>query len=104
MARTIFDFVAEQLEDRTDLATLEARGTVRIALKEAGLEARSVTSEQMAVVVERRLPAELEARGVSDATRVCTGIVVGLKSLVAHEQESRVESPEDVFRRLGGRD
>ena len=39
MAASIFDFVADELEKRTDLAKLEARGTVRLALKEADLYA-----------------------------------------------------------------
>ncbi len=33
MAASIFELVAEELEQRTDLAKLEARGTVRLALK-----------------------------------------------------------------------
>ncbi len=35
MAAWIFEFVADALEQRTDLDKLEARGTVRLALKEA---------------------------------------------------------------------
>ena len=103
MAKAVFEFVAEQLGERTDLEKLEARGTVRIALKEAGLDARSVTAEQMAVVVERRLPSELEARGVDEPTRICTAIAVGLEALAPAEGEQQLESPEEVFRRLGGR-
>ena len=54
MADSIFDLVAEKLEECTALEKLEARGTVRIALSEAGLDARSVTRHQMAVMLERK--------------------------------------------------
>ena len=40
-ART-FDWVCAQLEERSSLDRLEARGTVRLALKQAGLEPRHV--------------------------------------------------------------
>jgi hypothetical protein len=37
-----FDFVCSELERRTSMTRLEARGTVRIALKDAGLAADTV--------------------------------------------------------------
>ncbi len=43
MADSLFEFIAAQLEERTALDKLEARGTLRIALKEAGLDLRAVT-------------------------------------------------------------
>ena len=42
-----FEWTCNELEERCSLDRLEARGTVRLALKQAGLEARSVTPEQM---------------------------------------------------------
>jgi hypothetical protein len=71
MADSIFDFVAGELERRTDLARLEARGTVRLALKEAGLDARGVTREQMLVTLEKILPGEIRTRGVEQPDPVC---------------------------------
>jgi hypothetical protein len=103
MADSLFEFVAEQVEERTDLDKLEARGTVRIALKEAGLDPRSVTVEQMAVMLEKTLPRELEARGVTGAAELCRGLVTTLKGFTSTEPRRSHESPEDVFRRLGGR-
>lgn len=99
----IFDFVAEQLESRSDLEKLESRGTVRLALKESGLDAQTVTSEQMLVVLEKVLPGELETRGVGDATAVCGAIAAALKDSAAHLATSDETSPEEVFRRLAGR-
>ena len=95
----VFDFVCEQLETQTLLDRLEARGTVRITLKQAGLEARSVSVQQMTVAVEKVLPAELESRGVEEGARVCSSIASGLASL---EIAPSTDTPEAVFERLGG--
>lgn len=101
MAASIFDFVAEELERRTDLATLEARGTVRLALKEAGLDARSVSVDQMVVMLRKVMPAEIRSRGVEQPEAVCDAVVKALQA--AHPASGRAtdpESPEAIFRRL----
>ena len=41
-----FDCVCEKLEEAPPRDRLQARGTVRLALKQAGLDARSVTPDQ----------------------------------------------------------
>lgn len=102
MADTIFDFVAEKLEQGSDLDKLESRGTVRLALKQSGLDAKSVTSEQMKVVLQKVLPGELETRGVDAGQRVCDGIVAALASFDGGPTSDR-HSPEAVFERIGGR-
>jgi hypothetical protein len=93
-----FDFVCDQLEQGTQLDRLAARGTVRLALKQAGLEASSVTPDQMGVVVERVLPAELSSRGI-EADAVCAAIRRGLGGL---RGGPAMETPDAVFKRLGG--
>ncbi len=103
MAESIFDFLAGALEESTDLDKLEARGTLRIALKQAGLDAKTVTAEQMRVVVERALPAQLASRGVDAAASVCRALATALKGLGSAAPGPAAESPEDVFRRLGRR-
>ena len=70
MSETLFEFVAARLEERSELDRLEARGTVRIALKESGLDPRSVTLEQMAVMLVRAMPKELSARGIQGADEI----------------------------------
>ena len=95
-----FDWVCNELEQRTSLDRLEARGTVRIALKVAGLDARSLTPDQIKVVLEKLLPKELESRGVNDAEGVCRTLASGMASLGG--DDSGVETPEEVFRRLAG--
>jgi hypothetical protein len=94
-----FDFVCTQLEEKTSLDRLAARGTVRIALKQAGLEARTVTPEQMRVVTERVLPAELQARGIASFNELCSAIGRGLSQLAP---STAGETPDEIFRRLGG--
>ena len=99
MAASIFEFVAEALEDRTALAKLEARGTVRLALKEAGLDAQTVTAEQMAVVLAKVMPGEVRARGIERAEELCQGIAAALTTRQAGDATG-AESPEAIFRRL----
>lgn len=93
-----FDFVCAQLQERTSLDRLEARGTIRLALKEAGLDARSITPDQMSVVVEKVLPRELETRGVTNAPTLCAELRRGLLRV---EMGVVTETPEAVFQRLG---
>jgi hypothetical protein len=102
MDQDLFDFVAGEIEERTDLGRLEARGTVRIALREAGLDARSVSVEQMSVVLERVLPGELRSRGVDRPDALCNAMAAAVLSQ-RPGRSAAAESPEDVFRRLGGR-
>lgn len=97
-----FDFLCDALERETSLDRLAARGTVRIALKEAGLEARTAQATQLLVVVEKLLPGELTNRGVADAAAVCARLRQGLAGL-GDEGGAAAETPDAVFARLGGR-
>ncbi len=98
MGGNVFEFVAGALEAQTDLGTLEARGTVRLALKEAGLDPRGVTSEQMAVVLEKVMPGELRSRGVDRPESICAEIATRVAGVESADAGS--SSPEEVFRRL----
>jgi len=46
-----FTHICDALESETSFSRIEARGTIRLALKSAGLAANSVTPEQIKVVV-----------------------------------------------------
>jgi hypothetical protein len=96
---TAFEYACTELEAQTALDRLASRGTIRIALKQAGLEARSVAPEQLAVVVQKILPAELSSRGVDAVEEVCQRILGGLRGVVAGPVS---ETPDAVFKRLGG--
>jgi len=101
MVSPVFEFVAGEIERRSTLATLEARGTVRLALKRAGLDSSSVTSDQMSVVLERVLPEEIRSRGVARSEELCRAIAAALRG--SHPGDAAAcESPEAIFRRLAG--
>ena len=94
-----FELACEVLERDTALGRLEARGTIRLTLKAAGLDARDVTPEQMGMAVDKLLPRELAARGVANGGAICAAVkakLVGVKS------SRSGDSPEAVFARLGG--
>jgi hypothetical protein len=99
-SETLFDAVARELEARTHLDALAARGTLRLALKEAGLEPRTVTGKQMVVAIVRLLPRELQSRGVEEPEAVCQALVGALRNAVAPQAAAEPEGPEAVFRRM----
>ena len=69
-----FDLASEELERWTFFNRLESRGTLRLAVREAGLDPHSVTASQMAGVVENFLPRELRSRGVERGEAICSPI------------------------------
>ena len=98
-----FDWLCDQLEEGTSLDRLEARGTVRIALKSAGLEARTVSPPQMKVVIEKILGEELTARGISDGASLCSRLAGEIDRKAASlTSDAPGETPDAVFSRLGG--
>lgn len=94
-----FKWTCEELERLSDFDRLEARGTVRIALKASGLDARGVTPDQMRVVIEKLLPVELNARGIAQTDAICARLATGLGTIDAGPM---ADSPDEIFRRLGG--
>ena len=101
-AATLFDSVADDLNARTGLDSITARGTLRLALKSAGLDPKLVTPLQMHVVLERVLPRELETRGVREAADVCNALAEAVRR-VEETGTPRDASPEDIFRRMRDR-
>jgi hypothetical protein len=97
-----FEWVSQELERITSLDRLEARGTMRLVLKKAGLDASTVTAKQMEVVLRQLLPGELQSRGVEDGGGACERLLRGLSAANLSDTGPSAESPEAVFRRLGG--
>lgn len=97
-----FEWLCTALEESTTLERLEARGTVRIALKEAGLEPRTVTPSELRVVVQKILPRELRNRGVQNEAALCDRFVAGLQVLERQPGAPTADTPDAIFRRLGG--
>jgi hypothetical protein len=100
VSESLFELVAEELQKHSDLENLEARGTIRLALKSSGLTAQEVTPEQMVVIIDQVLPRELQVRGVENSEGVCGELSQAVKGFEAENGESAGTSPEDVFRRL----
>jgi hypothetical protein len=96
----LFDFAAERLEHHTGFDRLEARGTLRIALKAAGLAPNNVTGAQLQVVFEQVMPGELDSRGISDVPDVCAAVIADLASGGASAEDAAAASPDEIFRRL----
>jgi hypothetical protein len=94
-----FQYVCDQLGEQVKLDRLALRGAVRLALKAAGFEPRGVRPSEMAVVVTRMLPKELASCGVVDPDAVCMRLAAAVTALGVGASG---ESPEAVFRRLGG--
>jgi len=103
MATTLFDIAAERLEESTDMDRLAARGTLRLALKEAGLDTQNFSLAQLRTVFERLMPKELEARGVPHGVAICSAVMNGVASIASTADLSTAESPDEIFKRLGGR-
>ncbi len=102
MATDLFDLAAEKLEESTDMDRLAARGTLRIALKEAGLDPHKLTVPQLRAVFEKLMPKELEARGVSNATAACQAVMDEITRSADASDIASSASPDDIFKRLGG--
>lgn len=94
-----FEWLCLQIEEATPFDRLESRGTVRLAIKEAGLDARTVTFAEIAVLVKRVLPLELRRRGIDEGESICASIFgrIGDRKTRAPSHET----PESVFSRLG---
>ncbi len=102
MSAELFDCAAEWIEKRTSLERLEARGTLRLALKTAGLDPATLTLEQLRVVFERVLPGELDLRGVSEAAGLCEAMMDEIARSPAAQSAPAEGGADEIFRRLGG--
>lgn len=94
-----FEAACSCLEQSSALDRLAARGTIRLALKQAGLDAKTVTARELGVVAQRLLPAELAARGIDEPEALCGRIV---RSLEAIGDGGAAQTPEAIFARLAG--
>ena len=93
-----FTWTCGEIERATSLSELVARGTVRLALKQAGLEAQSVSGDEMAIVLREILPRELAARAVPSPEKLCSDIALRIRGRNFEGADAVV----DVFKRLGG--
>lgn len=95
-----FEFICERLETVAKMSRIEARGTVRLALREVGKNPAYVSPQDMHTIVSRVLPRMLQSRGVKDAAPICTEIANQL-SQTKFASGATYLDPADVFARLG---
>jgi hypothetical protein len=95
-----FERACDELERLSDLDRLTARGTVGIALKEVGLEAKTVTAAQLRLVVDRVLADQLTSRGIDGAAALCAQIRLALDAV---QDAAPGHSALEIFERLGRR-
>jgi hypothetical protein len=100
MEMSLFDLAAQKLEQHTGFSQLEARGTLRIAVKSAGLDPGSLALDELRVVFDKLMPGELEQRGVNDTAGACAAVMRDLENAPTATADSSSSSPDDVFRRL----
>ena len=98
----LFDRLCDELERTTTLARLPVRGAVRLALREAGLEAATLTPAQLQALLRTLLPGELEKCGVAEARSICAALGPVLAEAAAGLAPAAA-APEDLFRRIRGR-
>jgi hypothetical protein len=97
----LFSFVANEIEQCTPLDRLESRGTLRIVLKDSGLDPKTVTRKQFGVILESVAPGELENRGVAEAQAICAALIQKLESEPATRWEDS-HDVDEIFDRLAG--
>ena len=96
---SLFEWLCDTVESRTQLDRLAARGAVRLALKRAGFDAVSVSRGELTVVVRKVLSGTLQRMDVAEAEALCNTLA-GELQLVNVEESAQRETPEQVFRRF----
>ena len=102
MGKELFDCAAEKLESLTDLDRLEARGTLRIGLKEAGLDAKTLSLPQLEAVFDKVMPQQLKLRAVDDAQAICSSVMKEIRIAGVSSDSQAPRSADEIFGRLGG--
>ena len=97
----VFERTCEEIEQRTGLDRLTARGTVRIGLKAAGLDFSSVDARQMIATLRRVLPEELTSRGVEAAAALCEEVVAAIEDIDFEASGDRAGTAAATMTRFG---
>lgn len=95
-----FEWTATRMEGLFGLSRLEARGTLRHLLKDAGLEPETVQPAHLEVALTRLLPKLLKSRGVPNSEPACASLARDLTEAKLEGGDSKA-APESVFKRLG---
>ena len=96
-----FEWLSEALEERTNLKRIEARGTIRLALKATGFDPKQVTQHELGVVIRKVLPRELESRRIEHGEALCEGLARDLAAQTFESGAARTDTAMSIFGRLG---
>jgi hypothetical protein len=96
----VFEWVSAALERATTFDSLQARGTMRLALRKAGLDAASVDIQGMCATLQHLMPKELSMRKIADGEAICARLVMDLRAANLKGPAPEGQTPEDVFRRM----
>jgi hypothetical protein len=99
----VFEWACETLERASGFSRLQARGTLRIVLTQAGLDGKSLRASQLRVVAVRLLPKELRMRGLENADAIGAEVAACPAAVDQQAAGSAETDPEDVFKSLGRR-
>jgi hypothetical protein len=66
-----FEAICRALASSDGMDRWTARGTLQLALMDAGLDAATVNATQLEVVIDRLLPRQLQSVAGLNVTRVC---------------------------------
>ena len=103
MSNELFAWASEALERHTSMSLPACRGTLRLALKKAGVDPATLTAHELEVVLLRVLPVELEVRGIEGAMQLCRNIESELADAEFQMSgSSPVSSTDSTLRRIFG--
>ena len=94
-----FEWVCDRIESAAGWNRLVARGTVRLALKDMGLDPRTVGKKEMAAALRTVIPRALEVHRVDGGKSLCERLERELTAAVL--PAASVDAPEEIFKRLG---
>src|SRR5262245_20700556 len=94
----IFELLCEHVEREAKLSRLEARGTVRLLLKDVGLDAQQVTKGAALLAVDRFLEQALRVRRVADPEGVKAKVLQALRETTLEGPSN--DDPEAIFGRI----
>lgn len=96
----VFEFVCERLETMAKMSRIEARGTVRLALREVGKNPTHVSTNDMCTIVSKVLPRMLQTRGLKEGAQICHEIAQQLSQAKIASGATYLD-PAEIFARLG---
>jgi hypothetical protein len=102
-ATPVFEWACDVLERTSKMTRLQARGTMRLVLGAAGLDAATLTGRQMRVIANKLLGKELRVRAVENPDAVCAALQE-IPADVEAASSLMHPSPEDIVSRLGRKD